>query len=104
MYHASTDAIGTSKRILELRKEQQNMILAELPNKSGSALKLLDELFNRPLVTVNSIMEITALSYPNANRLASKFEEMGTLKEITGQKRNRIYEFKNYMNILNEGI
>jgi len=104
MYHASADAIGTSKRILVLRKEQQDMILEELGNKSGLALKMLDELFNRPLVTVNSIMDITSLSYPNANRLASKFEEMGVLKEITGQKRNRIYEFVKYMDILNEGI
>ncbi|UCG02778.1 MAG: Fic family protein [Candidatus Heimdallarchaeota archaeon] len=104
MYHASTDAIRTSMRILELRKEKQELISEKLGKKSGSALKLLDELFNRPLVTVNSIIEITALSYPNANRLASIFGDLGLLKEITGQKRNRIYEFVEYMDILNGGI
>lgn len=104
MYHASTDATRTSMKIIELRKEKQELISEKLGKKGGSALKLLDELFNRPLITVNSIIEITALSYPNANRLASIFEDMGLLKEITGQKRNRIYEFVEYMDILNEGI
>ena len=104
MYQASTDAINTSMRILELRKEQQELITEEMGKKRGLALVLLDELFNRPLITVNSIIDITTLSYPNANRLASVFEELGILKEVTGQRRNRIYEFVKYMDILNEGI
>ena len=104
MFKASIDAINTSIKIIKLRKEQQELITDKLGKKSGSALKLFDELFNRPLVTINSIGEITNLSYPNANRLASIFEELKILKEITGQKRNRIYEFVKYMDILNEGI
>ncbi len=49
-------------------------------------------------------MGITKLSYPNANHLDSVFEDLGILKEITGHKRNRIYEFVDYMDILNKGI
>ncbi len=104
MYEASTEAIETSMKILGLRKEQQELITEKLGKKSGPALKLFDELFNRPIVTVNSITEITGLSYPNANRLSSIFEDLEILKEITGQKRNRIYEFVRYMDLLNEGI
>lgn len=104
MYKASTEAIKTSMKILELRKRQQEVIIEKLGKKSGSALKLFDELFNSPLVTVNSIAKITGLSYPNSNRLASIFEELDILEEITGQKRNRIFEFIKYMEILNEGI
>lgn len=104
MLEASKNAIDTSMNILELRKEQQKMITDKLGNKSGSALKLYDGLFNSPYVMVYSIVEITSLSYPNANRLATTFEQLGILRETTGQKRNRIYEFKRYMDILNEGI
>jgi hypothetical protein len=53
---------------------------------------------------VNAIVKITGLSYPNANHLASVFEGLGILKEITGHKRNRIYEFVDYLDILNEDI
>jgi Fic family protein len=104
MYKASQDAIETSMRILDLRKEKQGIITGKLGKNSGPSLILCDELFNRPLITVNAIVEITKLSYPNANHLASVFEDLGILKEITGQKRNRIYEFVEYMDILNKGI
>jgi Fic family protein len=104
MYKASTEAIDTSMRILDLRKEYRGTISGRLGKNSGAALILFDELFNRPLITVKSIEGITKLSYPNANHLASVFEDLGILKEITGHKRNRIYEFVDYMDILNEGI
>jgi Fic family protein len=104
MYNASKEAIETSMRILDLRKEKQGIITRKLGKNSGPALILIDELFNRPLITVNAIAEITRLSYPNANHLASVFEDFGILKEITGHKRNRIYEFDEYMDILNKGI
>ena len=104
IYQVSSEAIQTSLRIIEIRKKYQQSINEEFGNKSGLALKLLDGLFNKPVITINSIKDITNLSFPNANRLASEFEKMGILEEITGQKRNRIYEFVKYMDILNEGI
>ena len=87
-----------------LRKQKEILITNKFGNRSGAELKLYNELFNRPVVTVKSIVEITNISYQNANHLASKFEKLDILKEVTGQKRNRIYEFKNYLDILNEGI
>jgi Fic family protein len=104
IYQVSSEAIRTSLKIIELRKEYQQMINKKFGNKSGSAMQLLDGLFSKPVIMINSIKEITSLSFPNANRLASEFEKIKILKEITGQKRNRIYEFVEYMDILNEGI
>jgi Fic family protein len=104
IYQVSSEAIQTSLKIIKLRSEYHQLINKKFGNKSGSAIQLLDGLFNKPLITINSITEITGLSFPNANRLASEFEKIGILKEITGQRRNRIYEFVKYMDILNEGI
>jgi len=104
IHNISTDAIGTSMKIIELRKEIYESLTDQFGNKIGSALKLFDELFNRPIVTIKSVSEITGLSYPNSNNLTLTFEKLGILKEVTGQKRNRVYEFVDYMDILNEGI
>jgi Fic family protein len=104
IYYSTINAINASMKIIELRKNQQELLTDKLGNKSGSGLRLFEELFNRPIITVNTVKEITGLSFPNANRLASLFEELGIVTEVTGQKRNRIYEFKKYMDILNEGI
>jgi Fic family protein len=104
VYNSSTNAIEASRKIIELRKGQEIQIAEKFGNRSGAALRLYNELFNRPVIKVNSIVEISNISYQNANHLAKKFEKIGILKEVTGQKRNRIYEFKNYLDILNEGV
>jgi len=100
----SSNAIDTSMKIIELRKEVHESLTMQFGNKIGSALKLFDTLFHRPIVTIRSVAEITGLSYPNASQLTTTFEKLGVLKEVTGQKRNRVYEFVKYMDILNEGI
>jgi Fic family protein len=101
IYKASTNAIEASRKIIELRKNREILIGEKFGNRSGAALRLFNELFNKPVVTINSIVEITNISYQNANVLATKFEDLNILNEVTGQKRNRIYEFKEYLDILN---
>ncbi len=32
-----------------------------------------------------------------------QFEQLGVVKEITGQKRNRLYSYVEYIRIMNEG-
>ena len=98
------NAIETSMKILDVRKNKQELLTANLGLRLGQGLKLFDELFNKPVITVKRVCEITGLSYQNANKLASTFEELKILKEVTGQKRNRVFEFEEYMDILNEGI
>ena len=38
-----------------------------------------------------------------ANNLVAKFEEMGILKEMTGQKRNRQFIYEDYIALFREG-
>jgi hypothetical protein len=36
---------------------------------------------------------------PNANNLAQRFVEMGLLNEMTGQKRNRRFAYRPYLDL-----
>lgn len=97
-YEISEDAINTAVKILELKDKQQKSINDNFRNNTN-AIKLLDHLYETPFVKVNSVGKLLGLSYPSANKLVEKFEDLGILVEITGQKRNRIYNNKNYTDI-----
>jgi hypothetical protein len=43
------------------------------------------------------LKEVTRSSYKSANDLVSDFVNVGILKEMTGQNRNRIFGFDQYL-------
>jgi len=55
-------------------------------------------LFKKPIVTVNQSKEITGLSYNATNALISDFIHANILKEMTGNSRNRVFIFDEYLN------
>lgn len=66
------------------------MILYRLGRASPKALQLLERLYFRPIVSVQSLAEITGLSFANANGLARQLEAVGLLRETTGRNRNAV--------------
>jgi len=98
----SNDSIDTAKRIIELK---QNLIEKLLENNVGGihAVKLIDILFDHPVITVTEISELIGISRQAANKLTSKFEEMNILTEITGKKRYKKYTFVDFVRIIEKG-
>jgi Fic family protein len=65
-----------------------------MKRKSGTAIALLEQLYFRPIITVENVQEITGLSsYGNANDLVKDLCDLGLLAETTGQKRNRVFAY-----------
>ncbi|MGA1848589.1 MAG: Fic family protein [Thermoplasmatota archaeon] len=96
----SEEASKRSLYILSLVKEHREIILGKLGRNGPRAVILLNAMMRRPVLDVNGIREITGLSYQNANRMASQLEDLGILVEVTGQRRNRIFEYKEYLDTL----
>ena len=51
------------------------------------------------MVTVGSAALVIGRSYTTANSLVSSFEELGLLREVTGAGRNRVYEYRPYLEL-----
>lgn len=98
----SGQAAETARRILALREEHRLRITHHLGRVSGSAHKVLEELYMRPIVSVSDVRDITGTSRPAANELVHKLVEQGVLVEITGQKRNRRFSYRAYVELFNE--
>jgi Fic family protein len=94
------EATGTAEHIFELRERHRTQVIEAGAGPNG--LKLLSELYQRPLVNVGYLAARLDVSFPTANRLATRFEELGLLREITGQKRSRIYRYEPYLALFDE--
>ena len=90
--------IETFDNILELKNEIENKV-QNLGSRSVPALKIMDFLYQKPLIVASKAIELTALSPPTAYKLISELENLGVLKEITGGKRKKIYLFEQYLNL-----
>ena len=68
-----------------------------------SALRLLESLPHHPIVTVASVMGLIDSSKPTASRAISILEDSGILAESTGQRRNRSFVYRDYIERLRIG-
>jgi Fic family protein len=98
----SEKGIDTFKAILELKKTIEDKKLPELGKKLPTAKRLLKYLYKRPVINVQEIQDELKVSLPTANAIISDFERLKILNEKTGWKRNREFEFAEYLNLFKD--
>jgi Fic family protein len=94
------EATETAEKLFELRETHRKLIIER--NLSQNGLTLLSHLFRRPLVNINLVASLLGSTFPTASRLVSSFEEMGLLREITGQKRSRMFRYQPYLALFDD--
>ncbi len=92
------NGVETFDKILKLKVETEKQILT-LGNRARNAQLVLNRLYQRPIVDVNIVKDVTGYSVPSANKLLGDLEDLGILKEITGARRGRIYLFRKYADL-----
>ncbi len=98
VYEVSQAATEVSRAINTLREQHRETVAQKTPN-AASGQKLLDHLFRQPLISVRDTEQIVDCSYATANTLVRHFEDIGILKEMTGQQRNRVYRYDSYLDL-----
>lgn len=93
----ATQAVETLTKILSLKKETEERIVANLGRRGAIGLILLNELFEHPFVSVKNVETITGLSKKTAGSLVNAFVENQIISEVTGNTRNRLYIFEPYL-------
>jgi len=98
----SAQAAETARRILALREEHRASIAAKLAYVAGNGHRVLEHLFERPIVSVNEVRDLIDTTYPAANQLVDRLVTLGILEEMTGQARNRRFRYAPYIRLFNE--
>jgi Fic family protein len=97
----ATQAVETAQQLNQLKAKDKQRI-SILGRQKGSARLILDALFELPIVTVNKLAEKTRLSQATINKTLLALDvELDIVKEVTGQKRNRVYIYSEYIELLN---
>jgi Fic family protein len=99
----AAEAAETARRILQLREQHRASITDRLGRAAGNGHKVLESLFDRPILGVNDVRELTRTTYPAANTLVSRLVEIGVLEEMTGYARNRRFRYAPYIALFTEG-
>jgi Fic family protein len=94
----ATQAVNTLQEVLLLKQQAELQIQKGFGRRANTGLQLLNTLLQNPLITVDDAAKATRLSYKAANDLVEQMVKGGILKETTGQGRNRIFVFDNYLN------
>jgi Fic family protein len=90
-------ATATARAILVLRERHRALIQERGANVA--ALRLLDLLFEQPLVTINRVGERLKVAFGTANRLVDRLVDVGILDETTGGLRNRVFRYSAYVDL-----
>jgi len=98
----SNEASETIRKILLMREEHRAIITEKFGRAVGSGLKVLETLYQHPIITVKKVQEITGTTYAAANTLINKFVELGILNEMTGYTRNRRFSYRSYIDLFSE--
>lgn len=98
----SAEATDTARRILALREEHRAAVTARFGHAAGKGHLVLDRLYERPIVSVTGIRNITGTSYTAANTLVARFVAAGILQEATGYRRNRLFRYESYIRLFSD--
>jgi Fic family protein len=94
------EATDTAEAIVRLREWHRTLLHDEELGLNG--LRLLDLLFQRPLVNVNLVKDTLNVAFRTANDLVDRLVALELLKEITGGQRNRVFRYAPYWRLLEE--
>lgn len=98
----ATQAVATARQLNALRATDKTR-LNDLGRLSASASQIIDALFQQPIASINKLIELTGLTAATIGKALEALEQqLGIVKEITGQKRNRVFAYVAYIEILNQ--
>ena len=96
-------AVATAQRLTVLARDDRTRIEREGGRATGTMLRLHQALLGHPIQSASQLVERTRLSMPAVNNSLGALEATGIVRELTGNRRNRLYSYASYLQILGEG-
>ena len=98
----ATQAVETAQQLLALSHEDGDKIRS-LGRAAASILQVHRVLMEHPIATSASLVEKTRLTPATVNKALSRLQQLGIVRELTAQKRNRLFSYAGYIDIMNRG-
>ncbi len=95
-------AVQTAQRLVALFQQDSERIQAT-GRGAANAQRVLHALRSHPVATLKLLRTETGMSFPTAGKVMQTLSGLGIARELTGQRRNRVFVYDGYLDILNEG-
>lgn len=95
----SKAGISTFLQILKLKELIEEERIVTLGKKIPNAKILVNYLYKKPFISVSDVSGILEVTPTTANSLIKDFVELNILSEFPGQKRNRRFTFREYIEL-----
>jgi Fic family protein len=98
----ATQAMDTARKVIALADEDRGRIKG-LGRAAESAGKVHHVLLARPMATAGFLVKETGLTPATVNKALSNLQRLYIVDERTRQKRNRVFCYRKYIDIMNQG-
>ena len=98
----ANQAFEAVTHIVDLFRQDRERIATE-GERANSTLRIHDLFQLNPFLTSNQLVRQTGLSSPTVNTALADLQRLGIIEEVTGRKRGRVFSYRRYLSVLNEG-
>ena len=98
----ATQAVETAQQLLDLSNHDSAKITS-LGRAAPSSLKVYRALMEHPIATSGSLAEKTGITPATVNKALGHLERLGIVQELTAQRRNRLFSYAAYVDIMSRG-
>ena len=99
---SATQAFETAQHLVDLAMQDHERIL-KLGRPSLSCLQVHRAMMERPIATSSWLVEKTGITPATVNRALAHMKKLGIVKELTARKRNRLFSYEGYFEIMSRG-
>jgi len=100
--YTANAAVDTAKQLMQLTQSDTEN-LQQQGRLSNTLIKLYQALLQQPIATAAWLEKSTELAPATIQSGLQKLEELKLIEELTGKQRDRVYAYKAYIAILNQG-
>jgi len=95
-------AVDTARQLVDLANEDRVRI-SDLGRAATSTLRVHRAMMGRPITTSNWLVVKTGITPATVNKCLAHLERLGIVRELTSRKRNRVFSYAGYLEIMSQG-
>ena len=96
---AADDAVVSAQKLFAVTTTDRKK-LTEYAGTTVPTIRLFDRLGANPIITLPLAIKALGVTKPTAIRAIDVLQNTGILRETTGRRRNRVYVYHNYLQVL----
>jgi Fic family protein len=100
VHETAKGAVQTANYLAALFEKDLRLVSETGRAGKASLRAAFEALRERPILNLAELSKASALSFPTASKAIEKLAALGIARELTGQRRNRLFAYSAYLDLL----